>query len=49
MYDFDSLSQLLNESGFNKIERGEYCKGSFPDVNLLDNRMKDSLIVQAIK
>jgi len=49
MYDFDSLSELLSEIGFEKVERGEYAKGDFPDVELLDNRMKDSLIIQAYK
>jgi predicted SAM-dependent methyltransferase len=49
MYDFESMSKLLHEVGFNKVERGEYAKGDFPDVQLLDNRMKDSLIVQAVK
>ena len=46
MYNFDSLSQLLQEAGFSRIVRCEYRKGECPDVEHLDNR-PESLFVEA--
>jgi len=46
MYNFDSLSQLLQEAGFSRIVRCEYRKGECPDVEQLDNR-PESLFVEA--
>lgn len=49
MYDFNSLSNMLYEIGFQKVVKGEFCKGDFPDIDSLDNRAKDSLFVEATK
>ena len=49
MYDFNSLSSLLYEIGFQKVVKGEYCSGDFPDIDSLDNRGTDSLFVEATK
>ena len=49
MYDFKSLSNLLQKCGFNKIERKSYRKGLTPDIEILDNRPDESLYVEAQK
>ncbi|PCJ22110.1 MAG: hypothetical protein COB04_01270 [Gammaproteobacteria bacterium] len=49
MYDFDSMSTMLSRIGFRDIVRGDFAEGDFPNVDLLDNRCKDSLFVEAIK
>ena len=49
MYDFDSMSEILKRLGFKDIVRGGFAKGSFPNVERLDNRCQDSLFIEAIK
>jgi len=46
MYNFNSLSQLLQEAGFTRIVRCGYREGECPDVEQLDNR-PESLFVEA--
>jgi predicted SAM-dependent methyltransferase len=49
MYDFDLLSQILEEAGFIKIERLSYRQGKTPDIAILDNRPEETLYVEAKK
>jgi hypothetical protein len=46
MYNFESLKQLLQEAGFNRVLRRDYREGECPDVKHLDNR-PESLFVEA--
>lgn len=48
MYNFSSLSELLQAAGFSRIERQTHKAGLCPDVEMLDNR-PESLFVEAIK
>ena len=48
-YDFDSLSLLLRECGFNQIERKRYRESDIPEIDLLDNRPEQSLFIEARK
>lgn len=49
LYDFDSLSCLLELCGFRKIERKGFREGEVPDIERLDNRPDESLYVEAVK
>ena len=51
MYYFDLISSILLKIGFKGIVKCSYKKSSydFPDINLLDNRPKDTLFVEAYK
>lgn len=49
MYGYNMLSDILSNSGFNDISRCDYRQGSTPDIELLDNRPEDSLIVEAVR
>ncbi len=51
MYDFDLISDILLETGFKGITKCNYRNSffDFPDINLLDNRPKDTLFVEAYK
>lgn len=49
MYDFDSLSSLLDDCGFSVIIRRRYKEGITPDLEKLDNRPDESLYVEAQK
>jgi predicted SAM-dependent methyltransferase len=46
LYDFDSLSCLLEEGGFTDVTRTEYRAGSCPDLDQLELRPR-SLFVEA--
>jgi len=49
MYDFGILKSLLAEKGFVQIEKCTFHLGKSPDIELLDNRLEDSLFVEAAK
>lgn len=49
MYDFDLLKQLLQEAGFNNVERCSYRQGRLPDIDVLDNRTEQTLYVETSK
>lgn len=49
MYDFEMLSNILDEIGFCDIKKCNFQKGDIPDVNILDNRPEDSLFLEAKK
>ena len=51
MYDYELISNILLESGFRGITKCSYKNSyfDFPDINLLDNRPKDTLFVEAYK
>lgn len=48
MYDWQMLCEVLEKSGFEKITRCQFQKGTVPDLDLLDNRSEDSLFVEAV-
>lgn len=49
MYDFNLLSELLSEVGFQDVQRCEYQKGSTPQLTDLDVYPEDTLFVEAKK
>ena len=49
MYDFEMLSEILKDIGFNDIKRCDYQQGETPDIDILDNRKDESLFVEARK
>ncbi|GAB6056790.1 hypothetical protein JCM15415_21060 [Methanobacterium movens] len=49
LYDFELLSNLLSECGFIEIKRCEFQQGKVPDIDILDNRSKYTLFVEAVK
>ena len=49
MYDYESMAAILRNIGFKHVERGGFASGDFPNVELLDNRCKDSLFIEATK
>jgi predicted SAM-dependent methyltransferase len=49
MYDAPSLSAMLTEAGFTDVSVCEYQQGRTPDCDILDNRIEDSLHVEAQK
>jgi len=46
-YDYEMLSRLMSEIGFDKVERASFQKGATPDLPLLDNREDYTLFVEA--
>jgi SAM-dependent methyltransferase len=49
MYDFGSLSLILESCGFEEIERKNFREGQVPDIQLLDSKPKESLFLEAKK
>jgi predicted SAM-dependent methyltransferase len=49
MYDFDMLRALLVRTGFCDVRRCSYRQGDVPDIDRLDNRPEETLIVEADK
>lgn len=49
MYDFENLSVMLAEAGYQNIRRCHYQEGACPDVAFLDNRPEETLYVEAIR
>ena len=49
MYDFELLKKLLQEAGFQKIDKQTYRKGAMLDIQNLDNRPDETLYVEAYK
>ena len=49
MYDFESLYDLLKNTGFEKIEKMNFQVGNVPDITILDNRQEISLYLEAEK
>ena len=48
-YDFDSLSLLLRQCGFDQIKRRQYRESDISEIDLLDNRPEQSLFIEARK
>ena len=48
MYNFNSLSAMMREAGFQQVTRRDFQQGECPDVQELDNR-PESLFVEAVK
>jgi predicted SAM-dependent methyltransferase len=49
MYDEKSLVQRMNEAGFKNVQVCEFKKGRCIDIDILDNRPDNSLIVEGEK
>jgi hypothetical protein len=49
MYDADSLTRLLVESGFRDVTLRTYREGDTPDLEYLDNREGETLRLEARK
>lgn len=49
MYDYQMLSKVLKMAGFQDIVRCSFRNGRTPDLDILDNRPKDSLFIEAVK
>jgi len=49
IFDEFSLTELLESCGFVKIQKRSYQVGKVPDIDLLDNRPKQSLYLEAEK
>lgn len=49
MYDFAMLKQILEKTGFHEIRRCLFQEGIVPDLDILDNRVEDSLFVEATR
>jgi predicted SAM-dependent methyltransferase len=49
MYDAESLSQRMKEAGFKNIKVCKFKEGRCIDIDILDNRPDDSLIVEGEK
>jgi len=47
MYDFAMLKEILEKLGFCEIRRCGFQEGSTPNLDVLDNRVEDSLFVEA--
>ena len=46
MYDFELFKKLLDDIGFNNIEKCFFRMGRVPNLNELDNRPQDTLFVE---
>lgn len=49
MYTGSSLIKLMLKLGFSNVEQWSFRKGNLPDLNLLDNRPKNSIYVEGTK
>lgn len=49
MYDFESLSVMLAEAGYQKIRRCKFKEGVCPSIASLDNRPEETLYVEATR
>ena len=49
MYDFKLLKTALEKVGFRDVVRCAFQVGRTPDLKLLDNRVEDSLFVEATR
>lgn len=49
MYDLELLSSILQKALFSKVRQWPCQQGMTPDLNLLDNRSKETLYVEAVK
>ena len=49
MYDFELLSKMFKNAGFENIKRFKFREGSLPELERLDNRPEDSLFIEASK
>lgn len=47
MYDYESIKNVLEQTGFSNIRRCQYQNGKTPDIRLLDIYPKISLFVEA--
>jgi len=47
MYDFIMLKEILEKAGFHDIHRCSFQEGLTPNLDMLDNRVEDSLFVEA--
>jgi predicted SAM-dependent methyltransferase len=49
MYDFESLSVMLAEAGYQNIRRCQYKEGVCPGIASLDNRPEETLYIEATR
>jgi predicted SAM-dependent methyltransferase len=49
MYDFDMLTAVLKEVGFQDLQHRQFQEGAFPDLTVLDVYPEDSLFVEGKK
>jgi predicted SAM-dependent methyltransferase len=49
MYDFELLSKLLGEAGFEDVRLCQFGQGIVPDIDRLDNRPEVTLFTEAVK
>lgn len=49
MYDFQLLKAALEKAGFQDVRRCAFQEGRTPDLIVLDNRVEDSLFVEATR
>jgi len=49
MYDFESISNLLRNCGFQEVERRKFREGKVPDIEILDSKPEQSLYLEAQK
>ena len=49
MYDFQLLKDALEKAGFHDVKHCSFQQGVTPDLELLDNRIEDSLFVEAVR
>ena len=45
----DTYEQMLKDTGFKGITEQRYCKGEFPDLELLENRSDFTFYLEAYK
>lgn len=49
MYDYPMLKEILENEGFHNVHSCAFQLGATPDLNILDNRIEDSLFVEAMR
>lgn len=47
MYDFELLSALLMDADYRDIRRCEFQEGAVPDLKQLNNRLDETLFIEA--
>ena len=49
MYDFELFKNLLESKKFKNVCKCEFKEGKVPNIDVLDNRAKDSIYIEATK
>ncbi len=49
LYNFEILEAVLKEIGFSEVRRCNYRTGKTPDIDILDNRPRETLFIEAFK